>query len=247
MKAWSKTHVGLIRENNEDALLVAEPKLFAVADGMGGSNAGEVASKNALHVFRASLERQLDQDQPITYALRCAVSEANKHIYLLSMDSEDYKGMGTTLTALYFENPFTAHVVQVGDSRLYRWRNGKLTQITTDQTMVGALVAAGRITKEEATQHPRKNWLLQAIGVDEVVQAEISRVEIQPGDRYLLCSDGLSNMLTEQELARGLQTENLAQVSEVLLEKALSNGGKDNISMIVLGDFDKEDAHGANN
>ena len=239
--------MGLIRTNNEDTLLLAEPKLFAVADGMGGSNAGEVASKNALHVFRAALERQLEQDQPIPYALRYGVSEANKHVYLLSMDRPDYKGMGTTLTALYFENPLTAHVVQVGDSRLYRWRDGRLTQITKDQTMVGELLSAGRITKEEAVQHPKKNWLLQAVGVDEVVQADISRVEIQPGDRYLLCSDGLSNMLTDQELSCGLQTEDLAKVCDVLLEKALNNGGKDNISMIVLGDFDKEDAHGANN
>lgn len=247
MKVFSKTHVGLIRENNEDALLVQEPKLFAVADGMGGSNAGEVASKNAIRVFRTSFEQKIEMEQSVACALRKAVDGANSHVYYMSTDRPEYSGMGTTLTALYFENSTTAYVAQVGDSRLYRWRDDCLTQITQDQTMVGELLAAGKITKEEASKHPKKNMLTQALGVGPDVEAEITKLDISPQDRYLICSDGLSNMLSEQELITGLKEKDLNRCGEWLLERALQNGGKDNISLILIGELDKEDAHGADN
>ena len=247
MRVSSKTHLGLIRENNEDAMLVASPNLFAVADGMGGSNAGEVASHSALHIFRAVLEKQLEDGQGVSYAFRKAISETNENIYKLSGDKPEYKGMGTTLTALYIDKYNFAHVAQVGDSRLYRYRNGRLTQITEDQTLVGEMVKAGKITRHEAKVHPHKNLLSQAIGVSKIIQAELSRFEIKKDDVLLLCSDGLSNMLTEEEIANGLSLGEPQKCVEQLLELALKNGGRDNITLIVIDEFDKEDDHGANN
>lgn len=247
MRVSSKTHLGLIRENNEDALLVASPYLFAVADGMGGSNAGEVASHDALNIFRAVLEKQLENGQSVSYAFRKAVSEANENIYNLSNEQLKYKGMGTTLTALYIDKYKFAHVVQVGDSRLYRFRNGKLTLITEDQTLVGEMVKAGKITRMEAKLHPHKNLLSQAIGVSKIIQAELSRFEIKEKDVLLLCSDGLSNMLSEEEIADGLSLGEPKKCVEQLLEQALKNGGRDNISLIVIDEFGKEDSDGANN
>lgn len=247
MRVSSKTHLGLIRENNEDALLVASPTLFAVADGMGGTNAGEVASHDTLHVFRAVLEKQLEDGQSVSYAFRKAISVANENIYKLSNEKPEYKGMGTTLTALYIDKYNFAHVAQVGDSRLYRYRNGKLMQITEDQTLVGEMVKAGKITRMEAKLHPHKNLLSQAIGVNKIIQAELSRFEIKKDDVLLLCSDGLSNMLTEEEIANGLSLGEPQKCVEQLLEQALKNGGRDNITLIVLDEFSKEDDHGANN
>ena len=113
--------------------------------------------------------------------------------------------------------------------------------------MVGELLAAGKITKEEASKHPKKNMLTQALGVGPDVEAAITKLDISPQDRYLICSDGLSNMLSEQELITGLREKDLNRCGEWLLERALQNGGKDNISLILIGDLDKEDAHGADN
>lgn len=247
MKYYSQTHVGLVRRNNEDALLTDPPRLFAVADGVGGSNAGEIASRMALDLFRREFYAQLRFGQNPAYALRHAISAVNAEIYYMSHSREQYAGMGTTLTAVYLEAPALAHVLHVGDSRLYLWRNGALRQVTRDQTLVGELIAAGEITEQEGKSHSKKNWLLQAVGAENVIQAELLRLDLKPGDRLLLCSDGLSNMLSREEIAGGLVRADVRTAGEMLLQQALQNGGKDNITLIVLEDFIEEEGHGRDN
>ncbi|MCQ2363113.1 MAG: Stp1/IreP family PP2C-type Ser/Thr phosphatase [Acidaminococcaceae bacterium] len=247
MKYYCQTHVGLVRKNNEDALLADSPRLFAVADGVGGSNAGEIASKTALDLLKKEFYTQLRFGQNPVYALRRAISAVNTEIYFMAHSQEQYAGMGTTLTAVYLENPVLAHVLQVGDSRLYLWREGVLRQVTRDQTLVGEMVAAGEITEQEGKLHSKKNWLLQAVGVENVIQAELLRLDLQPGDRMLLCSDGLSNMLSREEIVEGLAKADVRTAGEMLLQRALENGGEDNITLIVIDGFTEEESHGRNN
>ncbi len=182
---------GLVRGNNEDAVY-AGPRLLAIADGMGGHAAGEVASKLVI----GSLER-LDEDRPLgdlLYALRNAVEEANHDLAGAIAGDKELEGMGTTLTALRFTGRQVG-LVHVGDSRAYLLRNGHLSQITHDDTYVQSLVDSGRLTAEEATHHPRKSVILRALmGSD--VEPDVSIREARVRDRYLLCTDGLSDVVT---------------------------------------------------
>lgn len=244
MRYYSRTHLGLIRKNNEDAMLTESPKLFAVADGVGGLNAGEIASRTALDLLKDKCFKLLQVEKNPAYVLRKAVSYVNEQIYQMAHSKPEYAGMGTTLTAVYFETSNIAHIMQIGDSRLYLWRGGKLKQITRDQTLVGELVAAGKITEQESKKHPQKNWLLQAVGVENIIQAEFLRLELMPKDKLLLCSDGLSNMLSDEELTQGMWSEDIQTCGETLLQKALENGGKDNITLIIIDGFTEEEAHG---
>lgn len=247
MKVYSKTDVGLVREKNEDSILLKSPKLFAVADGVGGFEGGEIASKMALEILDKVTEKYLNENQPPSYALRKAVSEANAYVYAEGQKKYEHLGMGTTLTAIYIEDRQTAHVVQIGDSRLYRFRSGHLEQITCDQTLVNELLTAGKITEGEAKTHPQKNWLSQALGSESIVQADVSKIDIEQDDVLLLCSDGLSDMVSDRDIEEILRTFAKEKYADKLVERALQNGGKDNVSVIVLTDLDKEDGHGNNN
>ena len=247
MKVYSKTHVGLVREKNEDSMLVCQPNLFAIADGMGGCAGGEIASSSALNVFNKFLQRNLQDEKNVAFALRKTISETNREIYYMANDSQDYKGMGTTLTAVYLENCHLAHVVQIGDSRLYRYRDKKLLQITEDQTLVAHLLETGKISEDEAKVHPKKNLLLQAIGTERVVQPEVAKLEIAENDILLLCSDGLTNMVSDTDIEKVFQEVKSDAWAENLIELALKNGGKDNISLIILTEFGVEDKNGKNN
>jgi len=242
MRFFYKSHLGLTRDNNEDCILAMPPKLFAVADGMGGYNAGEVASREALSKFRDTIEVSLQEGNEIVYSLRKGISVANSHIFDMGRDNDVPIKMGTTLTALYIESSSKAHVVQVGDSRLYRYRSGKLLQVTKDQTLVGELLAAGKISEDEAKVHPRKNLLLQGIGVEQIVQPEIVRIDLLPKDRLLLCTDGLTNMVSDEEIGKCLEMSQPFDSVNCLVEKALANGGKDNISALVIFEPVKEEA-----
>ena len=247
MRFFGTTHLGLIRTNNEDAFILDDQRFYAVADGVGGHNAGEIASNKAVQSLKKYFYELLLQGNHSAYALRRALSMVNKDIYLLSHSKPEYKGMSTTLTAVYFEAPDYAHILQIGDSRLYHWREGKLKQITQDQTLVGELLAAGKITQDEVKSHPKKGWLLQAVGSEKVIQAEIQRFELLNADKLLLCTDGLSNMLTEEEIAMGLSNNTPKECVENLLALALERGGSDNITMIVIDEFGKEDYGGRYN
>ena len=236
MQVVSRTHVGLVRENNEDALLVREPYLFAVADGMGGYAAGEIASRSTVKAFEAatySLRHEMGE-QDIRQIMLDAFDKANTHVFKMAVSNEQYTGMGTTMTALYLADANNAYCCHVGDSRLYLYRNDSLKQLTHDQTFVANLQEKGEITEEEAFVHPQRNILLQALGVEEKVEADFFHFTVLEGDRLLLCSDGLSDMLRKQEIASLVGLPDLVQAADALLEQSLDNGGRDNVSLILL-------------
>ncbi|HEY3632832.1 MAG TPA: Stp1/IreP family PP2C-type Ser/Thr phosphatase [Jatrophihabitantaceae bacterium] len=226
---------GLVRGNNEDSVY-AGPRLLVVADGMGGHAAGEVASKIAV----AAVEH-LDEDRPVgdlLAALRRAVEDANQRIAdSIKVDSE-LEGMGTTLTALRFAGGQVG-LVHVGDSRAYLLRGENLTQITHDDTYVQSLVDSGKLTAEEASHHPRKSVILRALmGAD--VDPDVSIREARAGDRYLLCSDGLTDVVTATTLLEALSEGDTQECADRLVELALRGGGPDNVTCIVADVVDAE-------
>jgi PPM family protein phosphatase len=219
---------GLIRGNNQDSVY-AGPRLLAVADGMGGHAAGDVASK----VVIAALEH-LDDDTPpgdMLQALRQAVFEGSEHLREVIRESPQLEGMGTTLTAILFAGGRLA-LCHVGDSRAYLVRDGQLAQITHDDTFVQTLIDDGRITAEEANTHPQRSLLLRALNGQEV-EPDLSMREVRDGDRYLLCSDGLSGVVSEETLAEALKDPDPQSTADRLIELALRSGGPDNITVIV--------------
>lgn len=236
MQVISRTHVGLVRENNEDALLVREPSLFAVADGMGGYAAGEIASRSTIKAFEAATNslRHEQEEQNIRKVMLEAFDKANTHVYKMAVSNESYSGMGTTMTALYLPGDGHGYCCHVGDSRLYLFRNDKLEQLTHDHTLVADLKEQGKITDEEAFVHPQRNILLQALGVEETVNADFFSFRLQEGDRLLLCSDGLSDMLRAAEISRIIGCADPEQAADKLLEQSLDNGGRDNVSLILI-------------
>ena len=236
--------MGLVRENNEDALLVREPYLFAVADGMGGYAAGEIASRAILKAFEAATHslRHEQGEQNIRKVLTEAFAKANSHVFKMAVSNDKFTGMGTTMTALYLPGDGTAYCCHVGDSRLYTYREGNLVQVTRDHTYVANLQASGEITEEEAFSHPQRHILMKALGVEESVRADSLHFKLVPDDRLLLCSDGLSDMLREQEILDIMGGEDLEQVADALLERSLSNGGRDNVSFIIIDMADKATA-----
>ena len=236
MQVVSRTHVGLVRENNEDALLVREPYLFAVADGMGGYAAGEIASRAILKAFEAATHslRHQQGEQNIHKVLVEAFDKANTHVFKMAVSNDKYTGMGTTMTALYLPGDGTAYCCHVGDSRLYTYREGNLVQVTRDHTYVADLQASGEITEEEAFIHPQRHVLMKALGVEESVRADSLHFKLLPDDRLLLCSDGLSDMLRQQEILDLMGGEDINSVADQLLERSLCNGGRDNVSFILI-------------
>lgn len=236
MQVISRTHVGLVRENNEDALLVREPYLFAVADGMGGYAAGEIASRSTIKAFEAATYslRHEQEEQNIRKVMLEAFEKANTHVFKMAVSNESYSGMGTTMTALYLPGDGHGYCCHVGDSRLYLFRNDKLEQLTHDHTLVADLQEQGKISDEEAFVHPQRNILLQALGVEETVKADFFSFRLQEGDRLLLCSDGLSDMLRAAEISRIIGCADPEQAADKLLEQSLDNGGRDNVSLILI-------------
>src|SRR3954464_12154517 len=219
---------GLIRGNNQDSVY-AGPRLLAVADGMGGHAAGDVASK----VVIAALEH-LDDDAPsgdLLQSLREAVFEGSEHLREVIRESPQLEGMGTTLTAILFAGGRLA-ICHVGDSRAYLVRDGVLSQITHDDTFVQTLIDDGRITPEEANSHPQRSLLLRALNGQDV-EPDLSMREVRDGDRYLLCSDGLSGVVSEETLAEALKDPDPEATADRLIELALRSGGPDNITVIV--------------
>jgi serine/threonine protein phosphatase PrpC len=219
---------GLIRGNNQDSVY-AGPRLLAHADGMGGHAAGDVASK----VVIAALEH-LDDDTPsgdMLQALRGAIFEGSEHLREVIRDAPQLEGMGTTLTAILFAGGRLA-LAHVGDSRAYLLRDGQLSQITHDDTFVQTLIDDGRITPEEANSHPQRSLLLRALNGQDV-EPDLSMREARAGDRYLLCSDGLSGVVSEETLADALKDPDPQSTADRLIELALRSGGPDNITVIV--------------
>lgn len=235
MKVISRTNVGMVRENNEDALLVREPCLFAVADGMGGCAAGEVASRATLKAFEAAThELRLGYEGDASYILKESFEKANDHVFKMAVSNEAYTGMGTTMTAVYLQADNTVYAAHIGDSRLYLFRNNTLMQVTQDHTYVSKLLEEKLISREEALIHPKRHMLMRAIGVEEKIEIDIIPFTIKTGDRLLLCTDGLSDMLTEMEITELMQQESIEIAGDSLIEKALDNGGRDNVTLVIV-------------
>ncbi|MBP6902665.1 MAG: Stp1/IreP family PP2C-type Ser/Thr phosphatase [Burkholderiaceae bacterium] len=231
---------GRARTNNEDSVAVDEANALAVlADGMGGYNAGEVASSMATSFICTELGRWLAQaaqratDLEVRRAMDICVDNANRAIFNAANANPQYAGMGTTLVvAVFRENQL--RLGHVGDSRAYRWRGGQLSQVTRDHSLLQEQIDAGLITPEQAAFSANKNLVTRAVGVEDTVLLETHVHETQPGDVYLMCSDGLSDMLDDAMIARLLQThEALPAAGKALIEAANEAGGKDNIALIL--------------
>lgn len=229
-KIFQATHVGKVRSNNEDSLIFIEPKTFAVADGMGGAQAGEVASQTLVEVVKNFLSRTpAPWDENI---LAQAILLANDKILNMARRNDNLSGMGTTATILSLDDT-RAYMAHVGDSRLYRLRQNIFEQLTEDDSYVETLVRRGELSAEEARVHPMKNVLTQAVGAVTNLKIDKAQFPVERGDIFLLCTDGLTNMVDDATVAKILQTA--SEPAEALIDAALRAGGKDNVTVIVAG------------
>lgn len=223
----SRTDVGYVREHNEDSLLVAPP-LYVVCDGMGGHEAGEVASEIAIGTIASQASRIVDVE-----SLGQAVEEANLRIIQAAADGLGKEGMGTTCTAAMVlgERLFIA---QVGDSRAYLLHEGNLQQLTRDHSVVADLVEAGEISREQARTHKWRSYITRALGLDPYVQPDLYELNVGSGDRLMLCSDGLYSMVDDANMKQILcENPDPQQCADALVERALAHGGTDNITAVV--------------
>ena len=236
---------GRIRHHNEDRSL-ASPRVLVVADGMGGAKAGEQASRIASEVTQAQLQHDIDSARPPNgdawqTLLREAARAANRRVYEASRANIDHKGMGTTLTIALIVGD-RLYLASVGDSRAYLINAGGVTedgattaQLTSDHSLVARLVDIGQITAEQARTHPQRNLLYRSIGTDPSVEVDTFSEQLEPGDILLLCSDGLVNHVTDEEIARSvLEQSDPNRACEQLVALANERGGRDNISVVIV-------------
>ncbi|WIB11359.1 Stp1/IreP family PP2C-type Ser/Thr phosphatase [Curtobacterium sp. MCPF17_052] len=233
------SHVGRIRANNQDSGYAGQ-HLFAVADGMGGHAGGDVASAIAIRRIR-EVDREFPSAHDAEFALQSALIAANQLITETVFEHQELTGMGTTVSAMIRVGDQLA-IAHIGDSRIYRWRDGELQQITADHTFVQRLVDSGRITPEEAAVHPRRSVLMRVLGdVDAAPEVDTAIMDIRPGDRWLLCSDGLSSYLAEERIRHALaSTMDANQVTQRLVKETLDHGAPDNVTVVVLDVTDSE-------
>ena len=246
IEAAGSTDTGKVRPANEDAYLVGD-SVFAVADGMGGHLAGEVASATALEPIRELDGKVYADASEAVKALTEAVVAANDRVSRMAADEPSYRGMGTTLTATMVEGR-RLHIAHVGDSRAYLLREGAFSQLTDDHTLVQHLVDEGQITQEEAANHPQRSIITRAIGVSTEVEVDSMTLDLEPGDQVLLCSDGLTGVVDDRRIAEELLAEGDGQDAlRRLTDLANDAGGPDNITVILLriGDDEQQAGNGA--
>ncbi len=234
LRACAKTDIGLTRKNNEDLYFIdKELELFIVADGMGGHAAGEVASRLAVKTVHQSLQATGATKSQVRQ-LKQAIEKANQAVANAARDNSTWQGMGTTLTVLQLQQQ-QAFLAHVGDSRAYRLRNNELEQLSDDHSLVGEQLRQGIISTEEARASGLGNILLQAVGISPELNICQKEFPLTTGDRFLLCSDGLTDMLTDAEIKQILQQDNaLDQLCDELVDRALGAGGKDNITIVII-------------
>jgi protein phosphatase len=238
---FAVTDRGRTRSNNEDSVVVDEQAGLAVlADGMGGYNAGEVASGMATAFIRSELGRWLMEageqttDLDVRRAMDLCVDNTNRAIFNAANANPQYHGMGTTLVVAAFR-PHRLLLGHIGDSRCYRWRAGRLTQLTRDHSLLQEQIDAGLLTPEQAAVSGHKNLVTRAVGVEDIVLLETHLHAVEPEDLYLMCSDGLSDMLTDAEIATALETQgSLSEAAHALVTAANEAGGRDNIAVILI-------------
>jgi len=239
MNVYYETNKGLLRENNEDNLIVEETKkynLYAVADGMGGHKAGEVASSIAIDTIRECFKNRCEEEnfKAPSFIIQ-SVQLANDKIREEALTKEECFGMGTTITmAIIDMNLNIAYIGNVGDSRAYILRNDEIKQITDDHTYVNELLKDGKITKVEAKNHPKRNVITRAVGSEETVQADIFEIEIFENDVILLCTDGLTTLLSDERIRDTLMEYGSSESVQKLIKLANDNGGTDNITIIIV-------------
>ena len=230
----ARSAIGLVRQGNEDSGFVS-PHLIAVADGMGGHAAGEVASRIAVEVLQslvpALVSTDIDEDS-VTDLLMHSLHSIDSEISAVTDEDIEKRGMGTTLTALLIRDKYIS-LLHVGDSRCYRLRGNSLEQLSNDHTIIQELLDQGAISPAEALEHPQRSMLTQALRGDGDVTPVLQMYEIKMGDRYLLCSDGLSGVLTEKELKVGLKKSNKDDAIKFLIDATYVNGAPDNVTVLI--------------
>ncbi len=231
-----RSDVGQVRKANQDAVAEvraaqAEIRALIVADGMGGHRGGEVASRLAVETLTQKLETSAAAPEE---ALRVGFETANARVHEAGGRDPALLGMGTTLVCLVLDANGGAWVGHVGDSRAYRLRDGRLELLTDDHSVVGELMRAGRISPEEARVHPQRNELLRAIGTQPTVLVDVQSVEVRAGDRFLLCSDGLTSMVSDAEIAEIAAGPELEQAAQALVDRANEEGGLDNVTVQLV-------------
>jgi protein phosphatase len=242
LKYAACTDRGLVRDNNEDSYRIIEgtainPYAFIVADGMGGHNCGEVASRMAVdYISEAILKNNYCSvsNTDLESVIRSLVEEANSKVFQRSLENDQYSGMGTTLTMAVAFDGGPMIVAHVGDSRLYQIRSGVIKQITDDHSYIEELVRNGSLTREEAENHPQKNIITRAIGSSETLIVDILNLHPMKNDAYILCTDGLTNKVSKSILAKTVLENDPEPACRQLVEEAIRQGGEDNITVIVI-------------
>ncbi len=231
MKAVWRSDIGRMRKSNQDACLILpqQAPVYAVADGMGGHQGGDIASAMAVQGLRVCLENQL----PSEAAIRLCVEQISRDIYLRQQQEERLSGMGTTLTLLW-EDVDRVYLGHVGDSRAYLLRGGALTQVTRDHSLVSELLSAGIIDQQAAQGYPYRNVITRAVGTDEQVVCDTHVLDKLAGDRWLICTDGLSESVEDKTMLSALSGPDLDGIADRLVRQALEQGGRDNITLILL-------------
>ncbi|HHW32209.1 MAG TPA: Stp1/IreP family PP2C-type Ser/Thr phosphatase [Clostridiaceae bacterium] len=233
---------GLVREKNEDCFnaIVGNPNVpvtFIIADGMGGHNSGEVASKMAVDIVSELIMQRAEDflcEEKVRQAIVEAMNGANKAIYLYSLKQKSNAGMGTTLIVTIFLND-KIYIGHVGDSRVYLIRDGNIMRVTVDHSYIEELVRMGTLSRKEAEKHPGKNVITRALGCGEDLQIDTYCYEVMENDYYVLCTDGLTNMLSENEIKKIVEnSDNPQHACDQLVKKANEYGGEDNITVIVV-------------
>ena len=240
MVGFAKSDIGKAREINQDYYSIPKPEdnlqLFVLADGMGGYNGGEVASKLATESAKSYIENNFDKiehnKEAILELIKSAIEYANTVVFERSKQEQELEGMGTTLDICFIYNN-KVYVGHVGDSRIYRIRGEIIRKLTKDHSYVQQLVEDGKITREEAEHHPKKNMLLKALGCMDCVEPDLRARNYETGDVLLMCSDGLTNMVEEKEIYRVVR-ENPETATQVLVELANVAGGYDNITVVII-------------
>lgn len=243
MEAAVRSDVGMIREINEDHVFLSEVNqngltLAIVADGMGGHLAGEVASKLAVETIVSVLETELQQERTVeeySTALEKAIHQANTHIYQNSIGQDNYRGMGTTVVAAIVSEHWII-LGYVGDSRAYIAAHDEIKQLTSDHSLVNELLKSGEISEDEAKAHPQKNVLTRALGTDDEVKVDLKVIHWEEDQTLILCSDGLSNRVSNKEMLEISLQESLTvnDVADHFIKKANDAGGEDNISIVIV-------------
>lgn len=240
MEVFSKTDIGLVRNENQDSsaysVISSDCAWAVICDGMGGAHGGKTASSTAVNYISEYISREYRDDMDgdaLSEMLISSVDGANLAVYRMAIEDYDLAGMGTTCD-LVFVRGTVAHVVHVGDSRTYSIRDGKILQITEDHSLVQEMVRRGELTPDQAMKHPNKNLITRALGISHDVHIDYIEAEFSEGDRLLICSDGLSNFVSKADMVRTVEENDGEMIIDILIETAKRHGGHDNITVTVI-------------